>query len=74
MTKNRIALIAIIAVAGVVSATPRPQAAAKAQVPLSADAQLATIKDYCAGCHNDRAKTAGISFEGTQFNSRRCIP
>ena len=21
--------------------------------------QLATIKQYCAGCHNDRAKTAG---------------
>src|ERR1700730_5687388 len=28
------------------------------------DVQLATIKQYCAGCHNDRAKTAGLSFEG----------
>jgi mono/diheme cytochrome c family protein len=26
--------------------------------------QLATIKQYCAGCHNDRAKVAGVSFEG----------
>ena len=23
--------------------------------------QLATIKQYCAGCHNDRAKTAGVT-------------
>jgi mono/diheme cytochrome c family protein len=29
-----------------------------------AEAQLATIKQYCAGCHNDRAKTGGVSFEG----------
>jgi mono/diheme cytochrome c family protein len=29
-----------------------------------AQVQLATIKQYCAGCHNDRAKTAGVSFEG----------
>src|ERR1700682_4740365 len=26
--------------------------------------QLAILKQYCAGCHNDRAKTAGLSFEG----------
>jgi len=26
--------------------------------------ELATIKQYCAGCHNDRAKTAGVSFDG----------
>src|SRR3984893_16714163 len=30
----------------------------------TSDAQLATIKEYCAGCHNDRAKTGGVSFEG----------
>ena len=29
-----------------------------------ADAQLALIKDYCAGCHSDKAKTGGVSFEG----------
>src|SRR5436190_12785793 len=38
-------------------------AAAPAQQP-AADAQLATIKDYCAGCHSDKAKTGGVSFEG----------
>src|SRR6185295_12204580 len=30
----------------------------------SADAQLATVKQYCVTCHNDRAKTGGVSFEG----------
>jgi Protein of unknown function (DUF1592)/Protein of unknown function (DUF1588)/Protein of unknown function (DUF1585)/Protein of unknown function (DUF1587)/Protein of unknown function (DUF1595)/Cytochrome C oxidase, cbb3-type, subunit III len=30
----------------------------------TSDAQLATIKEYCAGCHNDRAKTGGVSFDG----------
>jgi len=28
------------------------------------DAQLATIKQYCAGCHNDRTKVGGVSFDG----------
>src|SRR6516165_3307801 len=27
-------------------------------------AQLATIKQYCGGCHNDRMKAAGVSFDG----------
>jgi mono/diheme cytochrome c family protein len=37
-----------------------------AAAPPAADAQahLATIKQYCVGCHNDRAKTGGVSFEG----------
>ncbi len=26
--------------------------------------QLATVKQYCQGCHNDKAKTGGVSFEG----------
>jgi hypothetical protein len=29
----------------------------------AADAQLATIKQYCVGCHNDKAKLGGITFE-----------
>src|SRR5215208_3325291 len=43
-----------------------PQIQAPAAVP-AADAQkhLATMKQYCVACHNDRAKTAGVSFEGT---------
>src|SRR5437763_3891094 len=35
-----------------------------APAPRAADAQLATIKQYCAGCHNDRAKVGGVSFDG----------
>jgi mono/diheme cytochrome c family protein len=27
-------------------------------------AQLATVQQYCVPCHNDRAKVAGVSFEG----------
>jgi len=44
-------------------AAPLPVAA---QAP---DAQLATIKQYCVGCHNDRAKIGGVSFEGITAES-----
>src|SRR5688572_15371100 len=27
-------------------------------------AQLETLRQYCVACHNDRAKVAGVSFEG----------
>jgi mono/diheme cytochrome c family protein len=30
----------------------------------STGAQLATIKQYCLGCHNDKAKVGGVTFEG----------
>src|SRR5215208_4594727 len=43
--------------------TSAPQVAAA--LPTSgAEIQLATIKQYCVSCHNDRTKTAGVSFEG----------
>src|SRR5580658_6839847 len=35
----------------------------------SADAQLATIKQYCAGCHSDKAKMGGFSFQGITVES-----
>jgi mono/diheme cytochrome c family protein len=38
-------------------------ATAVAQAPAAADAQLATVKQYCTGCHNDKAKTGGVSFD-----------
>jgi len=42
------------------SAAPAPAA-----TPASAaTSQLATIQQYCVGCHNDRVKTAGVSFDG----------
>src|SRR5579862_5127825 len=56
--KDSIPLLAVIAVAGVFTVS-HPSSA---QDP--ADVQLATVKTYCATCHNDKAKTGGVSFEG----------
>src|SRR5688572_8436053 len=68
ITKNLIALIIITSLAAVFTAGPRvaPQTAAPAS---AAETQLATIKTYCAGCHNDRAKTAGVSFDGLKLET-----
>ena len=54
--KILIPTISVLSLAAIVVASP-------GQAP-APDAQLATIKDYCSGCHNDRAKTGGVSFEG----------
>jgi mono/diheme cytochrome c family protein len=50
----------------VVFAAPQGAPAAKAAsaAPVDPQAQLATINQYCVGCHNDRAKIGGVSFEG----------
>jgi len=56
-----IPLLAIVA--GALSA----QTSTPSQNP--ADAHLATIKQYCQGCHNDRAKTGGFSFQGITADS-----
>ncbi len=53
--------IPLIAAAGVVGAF-LVSSPSQAQDP--ADAHLATVKQYCQGCHNDKAKTGGVSFEG----------
>jgi mono/diheme cytochrome c family protein len=58
MLKTSISLIAVIGLAGVLSAQQTSQA------PDSPDAQLATVKQYCVGCHNDKAKIGGVSFQG----------
>jgi mono/diheme cytochrome c family protein len=62
--KNSIPLIAVIGLAGVFAV----QSATAAQPPAgpapSGDAQLATIKQYCAGCHSNKGKLGGVSFEG----------
>src|SRR5579871_5364859 len=57
LRKNSIPLVAAIGLAGIF-AVSRPS---QAQDP--ADAQLATIKQYCVGCHNDKAKTGGVTFQ-----------
>jgi mono/diheme cytochrome c family protein len=56
--KSPVTLIAVIGLAGVFTVS-RPSYAQD-----SADVQLATVKQYCQGCHNDKAKTGGVSFEG----------
>src|SRR5712691_4719282 len=56
--KYSIPLIAVVGLVVAFTATPPSQAAD------SADAQLATVKQYCSGCHSDKAKTGGVSFEG----------
>jgi len=35
----------------------------------SADVQLATVKQYCAGCHSEKGKSGGVSFEGITAGS-----
>ena len=46
----------------VITAAPHQ---AGAPVPASpAQSQLATMQQYCVSCHNDRVKTAGVSFQG----------
>jgi mono/diheme cytochrome c family protein len=36
----------------------------QARVASDGQAEIGTIQQYCIGCHNDRAKVAGVSFEG----------
>jgi mono/diheme cytochrome c family protein len=56
--KYSIPLIAAVGLAGVFIAT-RPGRAQD-----SAETHLATVKQYCSGCHSDRAKIGGISLQG----------
>src|SRR3984957_3327281 len=49
--------IPLIALVGVFAATSASQAQD------SPDAHLALVKQYCVGCHNDKAKIGGISFQ-----------
>jgi mono/diheme cytochrome c family protein len=67
MRKPTIALALGVALYGsftVMSAAP-PQRPAAAPPPAAVDGQkqIAVIEQYCIGCHNDRAKVAGVSFE-----------
>ena len=51
------------------AAAQSPAATQLSTVTQSPDAQLATIKQYCVGCHNDRTKVGGVSFEGISADS-----
>jgi cytochrome c551/c552 len=33
------------------------------QAPATAEANIATVNQYCVGCHSDKLKTAGVTFE-----------
>jgi mono/diheme cytochrome c family protein len=44
---------------------PVPQAATATRAAAAVPAELATMNQYCVGCHNDRAKMGGVSFQGT---------
>ena len=61
--KNTHPLVAALTVAGILAAAPTSQT----QDP--AGANLATVKQYCVGCHNDRAKKGGASFQGITAES-----
>jgi len=43
--------------------TAAPQQAAAAAQASPVQGQLATVQQYCVSCHNDRVKTAGVSFQ-----------
>jgi mono/diheme cytochrome c family protein len=67
MKKKPIAAIAVIAIAGVFIASRSSQASQagpSTSASAVATAQLAVIKEYCAGCHSDKGKMGGVSFEG----------
>lgn len=46
------------------STAQTPAAPVAAVSAADAEKHLATIKQYCAGCHSDRAKLGGVSFDG----------
>ncbi len=56
--KTAIPALAAVGLVGVFTAPSQSQS------PAASDVQLATMKQYCQGCHNDKAKVGGISFEG----------
>ncbi|HEX4133783.1 MAG TPA: DUF1592 domain-containing protein [Bryobacteraceae bacterium] len=61
--KSSLALLGVIAFTGVLSAAPTTAA------PASGEAQLATVKQYCLGCHNNRVKNGSANFEGITADS-----
>jgi mono/diheme cytochrome c family protein len=64
-----VTVTAVLTAAQTPSAAQSAPAAQSSSAAQSPDAQLATIKQYCVTCHNDRAKIGGVSFEGTTAES-----
>jgi mono/diheme cytochrome c family protein len=78
-TKHPLVAIALVAVvwASLTVVFSASQAPSTSQTPATQDpasripepesripGQLSTIQQYCVACHNDRAKVAGVSFQG----------
>jgi len=66
---NRPTLAIVLAGVAFVASLTRVDTASQVAAPSAAQnsdaaTQLATINQYCVACHNDRAKTAGVSFQG----------
>ena len=66
---SRVSLIAVLVASfgAVAFTTSQSQSAPAGSSGGSQDksaAQLATIKQYCGGCHNDRMKAGSVSFDG----------
>ncbi len=55
--------IVFLGFTGVIAAAPASVA------PASGESQLATVKQYCVGCHNDKTKIGGVSFQGVTAES-----
>src|SRR3954470_14881044 len=63
LTRSRLFALCIAHCALCIALSARePQASATTAV--DSQKQLATINQYCVTCHNDRAKTGGLSLEG----------
>jgi mono/diheme cytochrome c family protein len=62
-------VIWLMAVFAAAQAPSVSQPAPSAQPVPEAQAHLATITQYCVGCHNDRAKAGGVSFDGATAES-----
>jgi mono/diheme cytochrome c family protein len=57
------AMAAVAFIASLARVSTAPQATTPPQTS-AAQGQLATMQQYCVGCHNDRAKVADVSFQG----------
>ena len=57
-------LASVLFVCSLTGVFTAPQQTAAAPQAAGGQGQLATIQQYCVACHNDRAKVAGLSFEG----------
>src|SRR5688500_6362772 len=56
--------LCVLWLSGVFAASQQPPRQSADPPRPDAQAQIATINQYCAACHNDRTRTGGVSFDG----------